>query len=311
MGSAPILVENIFKTFWKGKSALRALDGISFQIDVGEVVCLLGPNGSGKTTTMKCICNLIRPDSGSVRVNGEDLSGNPKLLTRLGVLFEGSRNIYPYLSSIENIRYYSRISGFQGRNLATVIDGLLEQYSLSDRRDDPAYRLSMGMQQKVALCCVLAADPPILLLDEPTSGLDIQTKREVVMAIKKMKADGKSVLLMTHQMDVAEKVADRVIVLSRGRIIKEGSPSLLKSLFETGGYQIHLDESFDMIPQELVARYSLVQDESGQVRAGGDQSLLLELLQELGNVGLHVLSMSKELTLEESLLRIMEDVVPS
>ncbi len=306
MSAPPIYVRDIRKSFGEGKKRINALQGISFSIEAGEIFCLLGPNGSGKTTTMKITCGLIEPDSGEVKIYGGNISMKQSLLKEIGAVFEGNRNIYPYLSAFENIKYYSRICGFDGKKMLERTDELLTYFGIVDRKNEPVTQLSLGTQQKVALCCALITDPPILLLDEPTSGLDVLTKRELINTIDHMRNDGKSIFLMTHQMDVAERIADKIAILNKGKIIMETTPKELTGFFTAGEYRMTLYENPSGIPKEILANYDLVLDGPELVLRNTEQKDLVKILQNLDERGFHLLTLSKNLSLEDSFIRLIE-----
>ncbi len=306
MDCIPVKIENISKVFGKGEKEIRAVDDLSFHIGKGEVVCLLGPNGSGKTTSLKIVCGLIEPDSGVVKILDQDLSKNTPLLKHIGVILEGSRNIYPYLSPLENIKYYARIHGFDGDEMISKAEVLLDSFSLTERKTSPCSTLSLGMQQKVALCCTLIYDPQVLLLDEPTSGLDVLTKRDVIKTIQRMKDEGKSILLMTHQMDVAEKVADRIIVINKGRIIIEGTPKSISQYIESSIYSITLQENASAAQSLLEPNIKAEITDNVIILHNSTQEDISEFIRKLTAANLSILSVTKNLSLEESVIRLME-----
>ncbi len=287
---------------------IDAVNGLSFHIAKGEIVCLLGPNGSGKTTTLKMVCGLIEPDSGAVKILNQNLSGNKRLLMHIGVMLEGSRNIYPYLSPLENIKYYARITGFDGPEMISKAESLLEAFSLADRKNDSCSKLSLGMKQKVALCCTMVSGPEMLLLDEPTSGLDVITKRDVINTISQMKKDGKSILLMTHQMDVAEKLADRIVIINKGQIIIEGTPKSLSQYMDTTIFKITLQESADAARSLLEPHFKADIENNEITLHNTTQQEISGLFDKLTAANLSVLSITKNLSLEESVIRLMEGI---
>ncbi|MDI6847276.1 MAG: ABC transporter ATP-binding protein [Candidatus Bathyarchaeia archaeon] len=300
-----IRIENVRKTFSQGKRSIEALKGISFSIKKGEIFCLLGPNGSGKTTTVKIVCGLLKPDSGEVRLYGKSVSSNPSLLKEVGVVLEGVRNVYPYLSVYENLKYYARISGFDGVDMKKSASELIAFFDLVERKNDPVSRLSLGMQQKVCFACALVHKPRILLLDEPTLGLDVITKREIIKIISAMRDEGKSILLTTHQMDIAEKLADRIAILNKGEIVMEGNPRALTRCFQIGEYKLTLIEEIDELPTKLIERFNLLIEGTEIIMRTENEEEVHRLLLELHNNGLHVLSLCRNMSLEESFVRLV------
>ena len=149
---------------------VKAADDISFSVKKGSICGILGPNGSGKTTTIKSICNLIIPDNGKIKICGKD---NKKSANRISAMFEGNRNLYWRLTPRENLRYFAGIRGLGGKKLESDIDMLLDRFNLSDKKNVMVNNLSRGMQQKVAIAMTLICNTDVVLLDEPTLGLDV------------------------------------------------------------------------------------------------------------------------------------------
>jgi ABC-2 type transport system ATP-binding protein len=203
-----------------------AVDDVSFQLEPGEIFALLGPNGAGKTTTLRILAGLIAPTAGSVRIDGEPMGPQsaPQLRARIGFLTEAP-GLWDRLTVRENLVVYARMYGLS--NPGRVVDQALERFEIGDRGGDRAAQLSKGLKQRVALARSLLHDPRIALLDEPTSGLDPASAREVRDLILGLRAQGRTVLLCTHNLDEVERVADRVAVLSR-RLIAVGTPASLR-----------------------------------------------------------------------------------
>ncbi len=200
------------------------MDGISFEIEPGTVFGLLGPNGAGKTTTIKMILGLVLPTSGNVQLAGFDVAKERnKALRHAGAILEGSRNVYWRLSARANLEYFGALRGMRGKSLADRITQVLDIVQLSDRSNEEVRYLSRGMQQKVALATAILHEPDVLLLDEPTLGLDVQASRTIEQVIRQfVEEQGKAVLLTTHQMDLAERLSDRIFVIHKGKKVEEG-----------------------------------------------------------------------------------------
>ena len=207
-----------------------ALDDVSFTLERGEIFALLGPNGAGKTTTLRILAGLIAPSSGTVAIDGQPMGPEsaPQLRSRIGFLTEAP-GLWDRLTVRDNLLVYARMYGLPSPRRA--VDEALARFEIGDRGDDRAAQLSKGLKQRVALARSLLHDPRIALLDEPTSGLDPASAREVRDLILDLRAQGRTVLLCTHNLDEVERVADRVAVLSR-RLIAIGTPgSLRQKLF--------------------------------------------------------------------------------
>lgn len=241
-----IEVENLTKYYGK----VKAVDNISFEIEKGKICGILGPNGSGKTTTIKSICNLIIPDKGNIKIFGKD---NKKSAEHISAVFEGTRNLYWRLTPKENLRYFAGIRGLGGRKIENNIDILLDKFNLTDKKDVMVNNLSRGMQQKVAIAMTLICDTEIILLDEPTLGLDVQS----FIDIKDMLADiassmNKTILLSTHNMNLVQDICDDVVILNKGKVIAQDSVEKLMDMFETMTYEIILAESLSKSDKEYL-----------------------------------------------------------
>ncbi len=191
-----------------------AIDDVSFSLQRGEVVALLGPNGAGKTTTLRLLAGLLAPTSGTVALDGvvRDRATWPAARRQIGFLTE-TPGLWDRLTVEANLHTYARLQGLEQprRRVAT----LLERFDLADRAGDPAGTLSKGMRQKVAWPAPCCHDPAVVLLDEPTAGLDPEMTRSVRELVGELRANGRAVLLSTHNLDEAERVADRVAVMRR------------------------------------------------------------------------------------------------
>jgi ABC-2 type transport system ATP-binding protein len=204
-----------------------ALDDVSFTLEAGEIFALLGPNGAGKTTTLRILAGLIAPSTGSVEINGQPMGPQsaPQLRTRIGFLTEAP-GLWDRLTVRQNLLVYARMYGLPSPEKA--VDESLERFEIRDRGNERAAQLSKGLKQRVALARSLLHDPRIAMLDEPTSGLDPASAREVRDLVLSLRAQGRTILLCTHNLDEVERVADRVAVLSR-RLIAVGTPASLRN----------------------------------------------------------------------------------
>ena len=228
-----VKVNNLTKSF---KGAERpAVADISFSLDKGEVLGILGPNGAGKTTTIKMVLGLIIPTSGSTTVLGHDMAiDNQRRIANphIGAVLEGARNIYWRLSPIENLRYFAANRGFHWRDIKTRAYELLDLLDLSKQADKLVLRFSQGMKQKVALANALVHDPDILLLDEPTLGLDLETAQRIEGVISQMVKQGKGVILTTHQMQLAERLTSKILVINQGKEVAHNETQVLLNRFD-------------------------------------------------------------------------------
>jgi ABC-2 type transport system ATP-binding protein len=241
--SVPALqVEGLRKAYpRRGQAPLLAVDGVGFAAEPGQVVGLLGPNGAGKTTTIKMICGLIRPDAGAMAVCGVDARRRPREATRhLAAVLEGNRNLYWRLTARENLFYFMGNRGRSPSSVRVAAEALLERFGLGEKRDTLVADLSRGMQQKLAIAVAVLAATEVVLLDEPTLGLDVETGDEVRSLVRELAAEGRTVLLSSHDMAVVQDLCERVVVIARGRMVADERVSTLLRLFATRAYDARL-----------------------------------------------------------------------
>jgi len=212
--------------------ARAVVEDVTFDVGRGEIVALLGPNGAGKTTTLRVLAGLIAPTRGSVAIDGIEFTPATAgaLRRRIGFLTEAP-GLWERLTVRENLRVYAGIYGIARPD--RVIDGALDLLDLADRGSTRAAELSKGMRQKVALARALLHDPMVLLLDEPTSGLDPEITRGVRRLLAERRSAGRSILVSTHNLDEAERLADRVAVIHR-RLLALDRPDVLRRRLSTG-----------------------------------------------------------------------------
>jgi ABC-2 type transport system ATP-binding protein len=232
-----IEVINLSKQFGNTK----AVDDISFIVEKGSICGILGPNGSGKTTTIKSICNLVIPDSGEIKIFG---NSNKKSLNRISALFEGTRNLYWKLTPRENLRYFCGIRGIGGKNIEKEINFLLDRFNLTDKKDITVNNLSRGMQQKVAIAMTLIVNTDIILLDEPTLGLDVQSHVDIKNILEEISSElNKTILLSTHDMNLVQSICRDVVVINKGKLVANEKVKKLLDMFKTKSYEIELYEN--------------------------------------------------------------------
>lgn len=255
-----IEVNNLVKKYGN----LTAVDNISFSVNQGCICGILGPNGSGKTTTIKSICNLIIPDKGSIKIFGKN---NTKSMNRLSAIFDGTRNLYWRLTPKENLRYFAGIRGLGGKKIENKIDELLDQFNLTDKKNTMVNELSRGMRQKVAIAMALICDTDIILLDEPTLGLDVQSYMDIKNILLDITTNmNKTILLSTHAMDLVEEVCDDVVILNQGKIVVNDSVGNLMSMVKRKTYEVNLlhtlsDENIEYIINSHLGCY-VMEDKS-------------------------------------------------
>lgn len=202
---------------------LEALSDLSLEVRPGEIYALLGPNGAGKTTALRCLATLLKPTSGTASVGDSDVQRHPlRVRSRIGFL-ASSMGLYERLSARELVTYFGRLQGMDEERLKKRVDELAELFGLDDFRGRYCGRLSTGQRQRVALARAIVHDPSALILDEPTLGLDVLSGETIYRFMAEERSRGKAILFSTHQMAEVELLADRVGVLSRGRLVAEGT----------------------------------------------------------------------------------------
>ena len=209
---------------------LIAVDGLTLAVDKGEVFGLLGPNGSGKTTTIRMFCGLLTPTAGTATVAGCDVVRDGEAVRHKIGYMSQKYGLYDDLTVVENIRFYSTIYGLHGDRRETRIAALVDELDLSERVRQFAGTLSGGWKQRLALACAMAHEPPVLFLDEPTAGVDPASRRRFWEIIHEFARRGTTILVTTHYMDEAER-CDRLAFMSRGHLIALGTPDEVTKQF--------------------------------------------------------------------------------
>ena len=224
-----LLALGIVKRFRSSGKDVLAVDGVSLAVERGEIYALLGANGSGKSTLIRALSTLLEPDEGSVTVFGLDIRKDELAVKRLINRVSVEASFFKKLSAMENLVYAGRLYGVPAADARVRSREILVRLGIAaGRHDEPLEKLSRGMQQKVAIARAFLTSPALLLLDEPTTGLDIRSKREVQTFVRDLRDEhDATILLTTHDLDEAERLADRVGVLHGGRLVAEGTPGEL------------------------------------------------------------------------------------
>ncbi|MEU3460068.1 ATP-binding cassette domain-containing protein [Streptomyces sp. NPDC006733] len=216
----------------------KALDGVDLDVRPGTVLGVLGPNGAGKTTLVRVLSTLIQPDAGTARVAGYDVLKQPRQLRRVIGLTGQYASVDEKLSGWENLYMIGRLLDLSRKDAKSRADGLLERFSLTEAAKRPASGYSGGMRRRLDLAASMIGNPAVLYLDEPTTGLDPRTRNEVWAEVKRMVAEGATVLLTTQYMEEAEQLATELTVIDRGRVIANGRVAELKA--KVGGRTLQI-----------------------------------------------------------------------
>src|SRR5687767_652672 len=252
-GDPLLVVRDVHKEY----GAVRAVDGVSVDVRSGEIVALLGPNGAGKTTLIRMLVGLTRPDRGTVayHFDGAQRPGLPA--HALGYLPE-ERGLYQDVSAARTLAYFGRLRGMNRPDAARAAAEWLDRFALSDRGNEPLKALSKGNQQKVQFASTVLHRPRFAILDEPFSGLDPLNQDLFVRTIHELRDAGTTVLLSAHQMHLVERLADRVILLSRGREVLRGTIPELRRRW-SAGRKLVVRVSGDADPAPLAGHPAVVQ----------------------------------------------------
>ncbi|KAB3532404.1 ABC transporter ATP-binding protein [Alkaliphilus serpentinus] len=219
---------------------VEALKDVSFNVNQGEILGLLGENGAGKTTTLRILATMLKADDGEVVLGGINVANNPEAVRKkIGILFGGESGIYDRLTARENIEYYGQLNDMDSASIKDRVDHLSRIFEMDEYIDRRAGKFSKGMKQKVALARSIVHNPEIMLFDEPTSGLDVTAARVVHKFINSCKEEGKTVVFSSHTMSEVEKLCDRVAIIHKGKIIEIGTITEL-----TDKYQKSVEELF-------------------------------------------------------------------
>ncbi len=273
-----------------------AVDGVGFQVAAGETYGLLGPNGAGKTTTISMICGLLRRDGGEVTVAGVSLDRDPGAVKAAIGYVPQDVALYQDLTGRENLRFWARMYGLAGGELADRVDAALTVVGLTERAGDKVAAYSGGMQRRLNIAAGLLHRPRLLVLDEPTVGVDPQSRNAILENVEALGGEGVAVLYTTHYMEEAERLCDRVGIIDQGRLIAEGTR---RELVATIGERdrIELAASGDLVGLAAAARRTLDGVDEATVVPGGlhlvgrdGRRLLPRLLELAEQAGVEVTS---------------------
>ncbi len=253
---------------------MRAVDGVSLRIGAGEVYGLIGPNGSGKSTTMKALLGLVAPTSGRCSIFGRD-SLWVDSRQEVGFLPENPY-FYKHLSGAETLRFYGRLCGLGGRGLRARIDELLALVGLEDARDRRVSGYSKGMLQRIGLAQALVQEPRLLILDEPTAGVDPVGSRHIRDLILRLKERGVTVFLCSHLLEQVQEVCDRVGVIHKGRMVRQGPLEELTAI--SGQTELVLSDAGPELVGRLLAEAEA--GGAGVLRVGRPQATLEQVFLE-------------------------------
>jgi len=291
-----IVVEDLHKRY----KTVQALDGVSFSVREGEVFGLLGPNGAGKSTTVRVLTTLTRADSGTASVAGEDVAKHPNRVRRaIGYVAQDS-GVDWEATGRENLLLQGRIHGMAGPPLRGRVDELLELVGLGDSADRIARTYSGGMKRRLDVAIGLVHKPRVLFLDEPTTGLDPEARAAMWEEVERLaREEHLTILLTTHYLEEADRLAERVAIVSQGRIVVEGSPETLKAGLEGESVSVELRETdgrlapaVEVVRRAVGARDVLVDGQVVRARVPNGGQAIPVILSALESDGFHVASVT-------------------
>ncbi len=235
-----VAADDLVKVFPRGN--VRALDGVSIEVEEGTVLGLLGPNGAGKTTAVRILSTILNPDAGHAAILGFDVVKQADAVRRIIGLAGQYATVDENLTGRENLRMVARLSHLPRKFSAERADELLESFRLSDAADRVLKTYSGGMRRRLDLASALVATPPVLFLDEPTTGLDPQSRQDMWGIIENLVREGTTVLLTTQYLEEADRLARDIVVIDHGRVIAQGTPAELKADLGTSVVSVTLGD---------------------------------------------------------------------
>ncbi|MCF7668196.1 MAG: ABC transporter ATP-binding protein [Verrucomicrobia bacterium] len=258
----------------KSFGALKAVDGVSFDVRAGEIYGLLGPNGAGKTTLISMISGLLKPDGGTVHVLDADFRQDSRRAQKIMGVVPQEIRLYDELSGRENLEFWGRLAGLDCASARIQAAELLDALSLSDRAKDAVKKYSSGMKRRINLGCALMHRPKLLLLDEPTVGIDPQARYNILAFVRDLTSSGTAVLYTTHYLEEAETLCQRIGIIDHGRLLAEGTLTELQK--RLGGDQLFvLDGPFkDSNPAgwpDFMERFRIIQKLEHQLVVAAQQ----------------------------------------
>ncbi|MEV6248021.1 ATP-binding cassette domain-containing protein [Streptomyces sp. NPDC051742] len=291
-----IHAEGLVKTF----GDVRALDGVDLDVPEGTVLGLLGPNGAGKTTTVRVLTTLLRPDSGKAVVAGVDVLKHPNEVRRSIGLSGQFAAVDEYLTGRENLQMVGQLYQMRAKAAKARAGELLERFGLADAADRTAKTYSGGMRRRLDLAAALVVAPPVMFMDEPTTGLDPRNRQALWEVIRELVAGGTTLLLTTQYLEEADRLADDIAVVDRGKVIARGTSDQLKA--QTGGERVEVVvHEPEMITgaRDVLARYGVAGDGRGEVSVEhhtrrlvvpvtGGAKLLAEVIRDLDAIGVEI-----------------------
>jgi ABC-2 type transport system ATP-binding protein len=308
--TAAIEISNLTKTYASGFQALKRVD---LEIHRGEIFALLGPNGAGKSTLINIVCGIVTPTSGKVLADGHDIVRDYRAArSKIGLVPQELTT-----DAFESVRATVSFSrGLFGRPAnPALIESLLKDLSLWDKRDNKIMTLSGGMKRRVMIAKALAHEPEILFLDEPTAGVDVELRRDMWALVRRLRASGTTIILTTHYIDEAEEMADRIGVITKGELILAEEKTVLMQKLGKRQLTLNLHEPLQAIPRELEPWHLTLNATGTELQytfeaaaAHEGKSEISSLLRRLGELGIAFKDLNtRQSSLEEIFVNLLKD----
>ena len=234
MNNLAIEAHGLVKTFGSN----RAVDGVNLNIPTGSICGVLGPNGAGKTTTINMLATLSKPDAGTAKIFGYDVMRETQKVRQLIGLTGQFASIDESLTAMENLTIFGRLHGYSRKDSKRKANELLEEFGLTEAANKTLSQFSGGMRRRLDLAASLLSSPPLIFLDEPTTGLDPRTRTQMWQTIRGLVKNGSTVLLTTQYLDEADQLADKIVVIDRGRVVADDTPDGLKKSIGSASLQL-------------------------------------------------------------------------
>ncbi|MBC8059676.1 MAG: ATP-binding cassette domain-containing protein [Clostridiaceae bacterium] len=224
-----LVVKNLTKNF----KSFVAVDGVSFEVNAGEILGLIGENGAGKTTIMRMLATMLKVTKGEGKISNYDLASEPENVRgEIGILFGGEVGLYDRLTARENIMYFAELNGMESEDAKKSIEELIKELEMEEFIDKKVGKFSRGMKQKVAIARSIVHKPSVMLFDEPSTGLDVSATRLIQDFIFKCKSENKTIVFSSHSMREVEKLCDRVVIIHKGKLVEQGTIAKLKTKYK-------------------------------------------------------------------------------
>jgi ABC-2 type transport system ATP-binding protein len=269
MNDAAIRVEGLYRYF----GDIKAVDGISFSIERGEIFSLIGPNGAGKSTTISILACLLQPDRGEALVMGHSVTDSPQdVKAAIGVVPQEIA-LYEDLSARENLVFWGKMYGMRGSPLKQRVQEVLDLVGLADRQKERVGKYSGGMKRRINIAIALLHKPPLIIMDEPTVGIDPQSRRHILDGVKDLNREGISVLYTTHYMEEAQELSNRIAIMDKGKLIATGTH---QELVEIVGEQDRIDLLLSEVPDSVLDSWRELRGVSQVSTADSSATLLVD-----------------------------------